>query len=190
MWSSLAFWGGSGRETKGKERVSWLIDAHTHSTMRNHTPKIVGGFMCVWVHLSVHAAHMWVSTGSSILYLKISLPLQFLNKACSVKWRKNTRESIIQLSRFPQSLQTKKNSEFDHCIGVGAGERDCFYQHKLCFNRKYSAVSPLGWQSCSVDKTVRVKQKHKECEAERDLRNSGVNKIKKVLLNFERQSLT
>ena len=139
MWSSLAFWGGSGRETKGKERVSWLIDARTHTHTLNNAQShskyswlvCVRACACVWVggwlRLSVHAAHMWVSAGLNVLYLKNSLPLQFLNKAAQWSGGGNTRESIIQLSRFPLSLQTQKNSVSDHRIGVGAGERDCFF---------------------------------------------------------------
>lgn len=121
--------------------------AHTLKNAQPHSKN--SWWLCVWVHLSVHAAHMWVSADSNILYLKIPL---LLNKTCSLKWRKDTRESIIQLSRFPLSLQTEKNKGSDHWIGVGAGERDCFYQHKLCFNRQYSAVTPFGWQSCWVAK--------------------------------------
>lgn len=133
--------------------------------------------MCVGLHLSAHAAHMCVSQAQASCTSRF-LSLQFLNKACSVKWKKNTRESIIQLSRFPLSLQTEKNSESDHSIGVGAGERDCFYQHKLCFNREYRAVNPFGslvqWQKQKRDK---------EHEAERDLWKSRVEKIEKLPSN-------
>lgn len=104
----------------------------------------------------------------SILFLKISLHLQLLNKACSVKWRRNTRESIIQLSRFPLSLQMVRDSESDHCIGVGAGEHDCFYQHKRCFNRVQCCQS-LWLAVMFSGKSVRVKRKEREHEAEKDL---------------------
>lgn len=139
------------RQRAKKESVDSLMRTHTLNNAQPHSKNSWWVYVCVGVFKCACSSHVSLCRLEHLVSQDFS-PLQFLNKACSVKWRKNTRESIIQLSRFPLSLQTEKNSESDHCIGVGAGERDCFYQHKLCFNREYSAVNPLGWQSCSVAK--------------------------------------
>ena len=137
-----------------------LSDARPHSKNSWWLYICVCVSVCVCVvavggHLSVPAAH----------FLKTSLPA---NKAWSLKWRKNTRESIIQLSRFPLSPQTEKNSESDRSVNAGVGERDCSYHCKLC-NRQHGSVNPPGCHVfCGESARPRKSQKELfECSSQR-----------------------
>ena len=142
-----------------------------------------------WVYLCVcggalkcaRGSHACVSAGSSFFVSQDFFPsFQFLSKACSVKWRENTRESIIQLSRFPLSLQTEENWGSDRlCWCGGAGERDRFYQHKLCLieSTVLSVLLAVAFSGTSV----RLKQKDRGVRG----RERSLEDIQKLLSNIE-----
>lgn len=54
---------------------------------------------------------------------------------------KRINHTIIQISFVTSNREELKS---DHCIGVGAGERDCLYQHNLCFNKECSVANLLA----------------------------------------------
>ena len=60
-----------------------------------------------------------------------------------------------------------------------------FYQHKLCFNSEYSAVSPFGWQFFSVAKAWWWKEKKRERRSVQQREISGRAEQRKLKSCFQ-----